>query len=143
MINSSFKHGKDTIPMKLGYHLAHTKLFDLGIDVLAITKDNLAIQTIMLDDSTMLKVWYYYIQEAASDGVIESQTFEEALEILDEAPKGLEPFRKAFWEMVVGFMPTALQPTLKEMWKQAEKQLKSAVEKISTTSTSPSQPESE
>lgn len=143
MITSKFQHGKDTIPMSLGYHLAHTKLLDLGIDVLAITRDNLAIQTIMLDDSTMLKVWYFYVKEASDEGVIESQTFEEALQILDQAPKGLEPFRKAFWDMVVGFMPTALQPTLREMWKQAEKQLKSAVEKNSITSTSPSQPESE
>jgi len=132
MVNGSFKHGKDTVPMSLGYVLAHGKLFDLGLDILSMTKDNSVIQTIMLDDSVMLKVWFYYIQQQDPDA-----SFEEALEILDESPKGLEPFRKSFWELVVGFMPTALQPTLKEMWRQAEKQLKNAPEKMSTTSTSP------
>jgi hypothetical protein len=132
MVTGSFKHGKDTIPMSLGYVLAHSKLFDLGLDILSMTKDNSVIQTIMLDDSVMLKVWFYYIQQHDPDA-----SFEDALEVLDESPKGLEPFRKAFWELVVGFMPTALQPTLRELWKQAEKQLKNAPEKMSTTSTSP------
>ena len=132
MVSGSFKHGKDTVPMTLGYVLAHGKLFDLGLDILSMTKDNSVIQTIMLDDSTMLKVWFYYIQQQDP-----TASFEEALEILDESPKGLEPFRKAFWELVVGFMPTALQPTLREMWRQAEKQLKNAVDKMSTSFTSP------
>jgi hypothetical protein len=132
MVTGNFKHGKHTIPMTLGYVLAHGKLFDLGLDILSMTKDNSVIQTIMLDDSVMLKVWFYYIQQHD-----ETATFDEALEILDESPKGLEPFRKAFWELVVGFMPTALQPTLRELWRQAEKQLKNAPEKMSTTSTSP------
>lgn len=123
--------------MSLGYVLAHGAIFDRGLDVLSITKDNSVIQTIMLDDSTMLKVWYYYVEKETG------QSFDEALEVLDENPKGLEPFRKAFWEMVVGFMPTALQPTLKGMWREAEKQLKNAQEKMSTTSTSPSLPEAE
>lgn len=138
-----FKHGSDTIPMTLGYVLAHGKLFDLGLDILSITKDNSVIQIILLDDATMLKVWYYYIKEAGENGLISPQTFEEALEILDEEPKGLEPFRNAFWELVVGFMPTTLQPTLRELWKQSLKQLKSVPEKMSTSSTSPSQQESE
>lgn len=138
MINSSFKHGNETIPMQLGYSLAHGKLFDLGIDVLSIMKEgNTVIPTIMLDDATMLKVWYYYIKEATN------QTFEEALEILDENPKGLESFRKAFWEMVVGFSPIAVQDALRSTWKQAEKQLKNAIEKTSTSSSSASQLDSE
>jgi hypothetical protein len=98
---------------------------------------NTVIPTIMLDDATMLKVWYHYIKDATN------QTFEEALEILDENPKGLETFRKAFWEMVVGFSPIAVQDALRSTWKQAEKQLKNAVEKTSTSSSSVSQPDLE
>lgn len=124
--------------MQLGYSLAHGKLFDLGIDVLSIMKEgNTVIPTIMLDDATMLKVWYYYIKESTN------QSFEDALEVLDENPKGLEPFRKAFWEMVVGFMPSAVQDALRSTWKQAEKQLKNAIEKTSTSSSSASQPDLE
>jgi hypothetical protein len=132
-----FKHGQNTIPMSLGYVLAHGKLFDLGLDILSITKDNSVVQTIMLDDSTMLKVWYYYVQEETG------QSFEDALEILDNTPNGLEPFKKAFWDMVVGFSPTALQPTLRAVWKEAEIQIKNAAGKISTSSTSASPEELE
>ena len=137
MITGKFAHGTHSVPMTLGYVLAHGAIFDRGLDILSITKDNSVIQIIMLDDSTMLKVWYYYVEQATG------QSFDEALEILDENPKGLEPFRKAFWELVVGFMPTALQPTLKGMWREAEKQLRNAQEKTSTTSISPSSDEPE
>lgn len=137
MVTGKFDHGTTKIPMTLGYVLAHGAIFDRGLDILSITKDNSVIQTIMLDDSTMLKVWYYYVEQATQ------QTFEEALEVLDENPKGLEPFRKAFWELVVGFMPISLQPTLRGMWREAEKQLRNAVEKVSTISTSPSSEELE
>ena len=118
--------------MYLGYGLAHGKLFDLGVDVLSIMKNGEAISTIMLDDSTMLKVWFFYLNEAGIE-----DDFDHALDVLDESPQGLAPFRKAFWDMVVGFSPTQLQPALRNMWREAEKQLKNAVEKNSTTSTSP------
>lgn len=143
MVTGSFKHGKHSVPMQLGYVLAHGKLFDLGLDVLSIMKDQSIVPTIMLDDSLMLKIWWYYISEAMKDGKIDDHSFEEALELLDEQPQGLGHFRKAFWELVVGFSSTQLQPILKQMWKETEKQLKTAVEKTSTTSTSVSQPDSE
>ena len=143
MVTGTFKHGKHSVPIQLGYVLAHGKLFDLGLDVLSIMKDNTIVPTIMLDDSLMLKIWWYYITEAIKDGKIDDHTFEEALEILDEQPKGLEHFRKAFWELVVGFSSTQLQPILKQMWKEVEKQTKAAGEKNSTISISALQPDSE
>lgn len=144
MITGKFRHGKDDIPLFLGYVLAHGKIADLGLDVLdMMSSTNDVIPKIMLDDGVMLKVWYFYIQDAADAGVIEEQSFDEALAILDESSKGLEPFRKAFWELVVGFTPTGLQSHLRSMWKKAEKELKNVESETSTTSTSASQPSSE
>lgn len=120
--------------MSLGYVLAHGKLFDLGLDILSIMKDNNTIvPTIMFDDSTMLKIWFFYIKE--QDSTI---SWEEALQFLDETPGGLEPFKKAFWDLVVSFFPITLQPTLRKGWKEVEKQIKDVAEKNSTTSISPS-----
>lgn len=140
MIKSSFKHGNVDVPMQLGYAIAMGPINDRGLNILNMMNEgNVVIGTIMLDDATMLKVWWYYLEEAMKDSHIDTQTFQEALETLDENPKGLEPFRKAFWKMVVGFSPTSLQPNLEQMWKEAEKQLRTA----SITSTSASQPDSE
>jgi len=139
-VKSKFKYGNQEVEMQLGYGLAYGKLFDLGLDILSVMKNGEVISTIMMDDSTMLKVWFYYLTEA---GVIEPDNFSEALDVLDEMPQGLAPFKKAFWDMVVGFSPTQAQPALREMWKAAEKQLKNAGEKISTISTSPSPPDSD
>lgn len=144
MITSEFKYGNQKVPMHLGYVVAHGALADRGLDVLSMVKHaDQIVQTIMIDDSTMLKVWFYYLGEA---GIVDPNvpgSFDEALETLDQNPQGLEPFRKAFWEMVVGFSPSKLQQALRAMWKEAENQLKTAGEKNSITSTSLSQPESE
>lgn len=139
MIKSKFKYGTRDVEMFLGFKVAHGKLSDLGLDILQVVVDpERVIPQIMFNDSLMLKVWFFYLVEA---GVETMDSFESALEILDEDPRGLEPFRKAFWDMVVGFQPTPLHPTLRLMWKEAEKRYKNITEKDFTTSTSPSPPE--
>lgn len=136
MIRSKFKYGTQEVPMYLGYRLAHTTLSDLGLDVLRVVVDDNVVASIMFNDELMLKIWFFYLQDAGVE-----KEFEDALDILDEDPKGLEPFRKAFWDMVVGFQPTSLHPTLRLLWKETEKRVKNLTEKDFTTSTSVSQPE--
>ena len=139
MVTGKFKYGHEQVPMELGWRLAHDKLFDLGLDILTITKDPArVIQTILLDDSTMLKVWFYYVSEAG----IETD-FMEALDVLDREPEGLEPFKKAFWDLVVGFTNPSLRDILNQGMKEIKKELRNAPEKIISTSTSASQPEVE
>jgi hypothetical protein len=139
MITGEFKFGTDTVKMELGFKLAYGKLNDLGLDILSITKNTQeVITTIMFDDTTMIKIWWYYINEGGY-----ANSFEEALDVLDESPKGLEPFRKAFWDMVVGFSPTAVQDTLRSLWRQVEKEVKKSADKTISTSTSSSPQDSE
>jgi len=132
------------IPMQLGYRMAMNTLPEMGLDILKLA--NIQEQEdaqeiyfkLILDDVTLLKVWYYYISEAAKDGIIAPTTFDEALELLDESEAGLEPFRKAFWDLVVGFLPIALRPALKETKSLIERKLKETSERAYNTSTSSS-----
>lgn len=138
MITGKFKYDTKTIQMELGYKIAHTTLMDLGLDVLSVLKENnTVIQTIMLDDSLMLKVWYYYVKEATGD------SWEDALDALDKTPDGLETFKKAFWDMVVGFTSPSMQDALKKMWKEVQREIKERVEKNLSTLSSASLVEQE
>jgi hypothetical protein len=137
MQTATFKYGNKTIKMELGYLLATTTISDLGVDVLSVMKDPIVIQTIMLDDSVMLKIWYYYVKEETGDD------WKDALGILDQTPGGLKQFKDAFWDMVVGFSPHAVQEAMKDNWKRIQKELKKSVETNSNSSSSSSSPEPE
>lgn len=129
MIRSEFKLGEHKIPMYMGYRLAQNEMSELGINVLNLFSENSnVIQTIMLDDQTMLKVWFFYVDEHL--GV----KYDEALQLLDETPGGLEPFKQAFWEMVVGFTGPAVRPLAKQAWDQVRQQLKKNLRTLSSDS---------
>lgn len=134
MIRSSFQLKDQKVNMYLGYGLAQGKLSELGVDVLNLFgKDSTTIQTVMLDDKTMLKVWYYYVKEELGLG------YEEAVELLDETQGGLEPFKKAFWDMVVGFTSPSARHLADQMWTQAKLQLKKNLRDLSSASSEESE----
>lgn len=138
MISGKFKYGNQEITMNLGYLFANTKLADFGLDILTIFQDgNNVVPTIMLDDATMLKVWYHYVKEATGDD------WETSLETLDRTPGGLSQFKKAFWDMVVGFSDPSGRGLLEQMWTEAKKRLKASVEQTSTSTSSVSSPDAE
>lgn len=114
-----FQYGTRSIPMEMGFVLANGKMEDLGLDVLSVLSDGgVTLQKILLDDKTMLKVWYYYVHEETRDD------WETALAILDETPNGLEDFRDAFYKLVVNFSPLQTRKLLGEMWEQIKKRMK-------------------
>lgn len=138
MIRNKIKVGspgaEQEIPIFLGWRLAQGKLSELGVNVLNIfTAENNAIQTIMLDDNTMLKVWYFYVNEELG------LKYEEALDLLDETPGGLEPFKQAFWELVVGFTNPVARQAAKELWDKAKLQLKKNLKNLSLDSSEESE----
>lgn len=137
MQTATFKYGNKNLKMELGYLLATTTLSDLGVDILSVMKDPVVTQTIMLDDSIMLKVWYYYVKEETGDD------WKDALNILDQTVGGLKQFKDAFWDMVVGFSPPAIQEPMRENWKRIQKELKKSVDQNSNSSSSNSSPEPE
>lgn len=131
MISGKFKYGNETITMELGYKLALGKLTDLGLDILSMLEaNNPTIQTIMLNDTIMLKVWYHFVNEA------NAEKWEDALEVLDKQEGGLEPFKKAFWDLVVGFSPPSVQPVLRKAWKHVQKEIQNVDAKLSSSSSS-------
>lgn len=143
MITKKFKFGKQEVTMYLGYRFAYNKLSDLGIDVFKVLEDGTTIANIMVNDALMIKVWFHYLSEALHAGELSSEyaddfqnlNTDKCLDELDTMPGGLEPFKKAFWDMVVGFSPAQVRPTLQLQWDKVRKQLLDP-EKLSTSSTS-------
>lgn len=134
MNSGTFKYGTQTVKMQLGYHLAHTKLLDLGLDILSVLAEkNTVIQTIMFDDSVMLKIWFFYV-EAALPGT----EWEEALKTLDSTPGGLQQFKDAFWALTVNFFSPSMRPAIQSMWNQIKKQVENVDAAILNTSSSAS-----
>lgn len=116
-----FKYGDIQIPMELGWVLAHGKLQELGINVLGILSDGgKTIQTILLDDQIMIQVWYYYVHQHTND------SWEDALEVLDEGEGGLHEFRENFYKLVVSFSPSLSRDLLTEMWDKIKRDMKNS-----------------
>lgn len=114
-----FKYGSTTIPMELTWSFATGKLEDLGIDVLSILSDGgVTMQKILLDDRTMLKVWYHYVKEHTQD------EWETAIETLDQTDGGLEKFRDEFLTMVVNFSPLQARKMLSQMLEKVKHDMK-------------------
>ena len=140
MIKSKFKYGTEYVNMELGWLLVNTKLSDLGLEVLNLLDNNAAgLTQLLYNDVLMLKVFYFYVTEERG----ESETWEKALETLDKTEGGLEQFKNAFFDMVVGFSPPTVQPALRTVRKELEKRLKDPKSLISNTSSSASSEESE
>lgn len=114
-----FKYGNRTVPMSMSFTLADTKMEDLGLNILGVLSDGgQTIQTLLLDDRLLLKVWYYYVKEETAD------SWEDALAVLDETEGGLEEFREAFFTLIVNFSSPPTRKILREMWDQAKTQMK-------------------
>lgn len=129
MQKSKFLLGKQEIPMFLGHHFAHNKLEELGLQVYTIMEpENVVLQSILINDSLMLKIMFFYVEEHCA------MKWDEFLEELDNHPGSLEKFRNVFWEMVVGFSAHAAQEPLRDLWKQAKKMLKDSVNQTLNTS---------
>lgn len=135
-VRASFKYGKTTHMMELGYALADSTLSDMGVDVLSIISDGgETLQRLMLDDRLLLKVYYHYVQEATGD------TWETALETLDETEGGLEAFREAFLKLIVSFTGVQGRKMLEAMIDHAKTRLKNSKEIRSMLSSSSSSEE--
>lgn len=115
----TFEYGSEKIPMRLTYSLATGKLEDLGIDVLGVLSDGgRTLQTILLDDKTLIKVWFHFVQEETGDD------WETAIEKLDEQEGGLNKFREDFFQLIVNFSAPPVRKVLVQAWEQAKIQLK-------------------
>lgn len=131
----TFRYRETEVPVEITWKDALGKLDDLGVDVLSILdENNTVIQTIMLNNKVMVKVWYYYVHLETADD------FETALEYLTS--EDLERFKDKFWEAVVLFSPPLVRGQLQEIWREAKKQLRSQGRKSMNTS-SDSLPEQE
>ena len=114
-----FKYGNESVQMELTWSFATGKLEDLGIDVLSILSDGGAtMNRILLDDRTMLKVWYHYVNEYTNDD------WDKAIETLDETQGGLEQFRDEFLSMVVNFSPAPARKLLSQMIQKVKEDMK-------------------
>ena len=137
-VKGSFKYGDQSIKMEMGYGLATGKMEDLGIDILGIISDGgVTIKTILLDDRTLLKIWYHYVNEQTDD------SFDKAIEILDETEGGLENFRDEFYKLVINFSPPQAREYLRETWKQIKKEMNDSKKVKSMISSTPSPEEQE
>ena len=121
-VKGKFKYGNVQIPMELGWVLAKGKMSELGVNVLGVLSDGgKTIQTILLDDQTMINVWYYYVHEYTGDD------WDKALETLDEDGEGgLDDFRENFYKLVVSFSPRLSRSLLIEMWDKVKRDMKNS-----------------
>lgn len=137
MQKSKFSLGTQEIPMFLGHRLAHGKMEEMGLSIYTIMEpENTVLQSILINDSLMLKIMFFYVDEHCG------MSWDEFLESLDSHPGALEKFRNAFWEMVVGFSAPAVQEPLRDLWRQAKKMLKDSVNQTLNTSSSQQQVDS-
>lgn len=134
----NFDYGNQKVPMEMGWVLANTKMEDLGLDIIGILSDNFAtLQTMLLDNKTMLRVWYYYVHEHTNDD------WETALETLDNTQGGLENFKEEFFRLVVSFTGSGARKLLVEAWEQAKKEMRDSRRIKSMISSSNSSDEQE
>ena len=133
-----FFYGERKIPMELGYMLAKGKIQDLGLNLLSVLSDGgETLQRILLDDETMLELWYYYVYEETHDD------WDTALGVLDETQNGLEGFKEEFYNLVVNFSPSPARKALREMWVQVKDTLHNSRKVKSLLSSSASPEDSE
>lgn len=118
-VKGKFAYGNSSVPMEIGWVFACGKLEDLGYDILSILSDGGAtMQKILLDDRSLLKIWYHFVHEHTNDD------WDTAIETLDQTNNGLENFREEFYKLVVSFSPPQAREILGEMWKKAKRDMK-------------------
>lgn len=129
MIKSKFNLGSQPINLELGWLLVSEELPNYGLDILTLFQENnKVLQTILLDDATMLKIAYFYAdRETGIEWV-------EFLKELDSMDNGLEKFKEAFWNLVVGFSSPSVRGGLQKMWVEAKKQMKKNFDSLSSPS---------
>lgn len=107
------------VPLKITYGLACGRLDELGLDILSLFEDdNQVIPTIMLNDKVMLRVRFYFLQEAGVEDDWENS-------ISDMTPQEMQNFKEAFWDEVVNFSPPPAREALRQFWVETKKRLKS------------------
>jgi len=118
-----FRYEGTTISIEITYGMAIKHLQDLGVDMIGLLEDNETLTNILLRDTIMLKVWYFFVEQKTGEDYLV------AIDHLD--PQGMKEFRDAFWQATLNFSQPMMRPALEEMKHQVKKGLKEQAKNLS------------
>jgi hypothetical protein len=114
----SFTFKGSKIPLEVNFGKAFKVFPEYGLHILGLLVDEnitKTLSTILTDDLSMLKLWFYYVKDH------HTESFENLIDDL-EAPD-FKSFKDTLWTAIVNFTDPQLRPALIKGREEVERQL--------------------